>query len=264
MRYKLLEEDKVRYICLVLLNEIVQFQHYFPVISRGNDMFLDHYLQILEKNGNLAIKSGKYIPTDKGREELVTLYNKYYEYLKIFDIFCAVDLATGEFAFSSINDDSSDEDWSNFINSPRFSDVRVAVADFKGLNSVEIVFLSFLNENRFDCGLDGWQNRLTSDAIWIEIIDICNTAIDVDYLKKDGVIVDVITKGTKIALDLIKQAESSLVNDQEQEEIVTEEVVTEEYVDVVSMPSYSYSYWDPYYDPYYLSPLWMSPVIFLY
>ena len=204
MRYKLLEKDRVNFISLVLLNEIVQFQHYFPKNLTGDDIFLSRNLELLEQNGCLRIENGKYVPTEKGRDEVVRLYNKYYEYLKLFDIFCAVDLEAGEFAFNRINDDMSDDQWNAFLNEERFSDVRVAVADFKGMNPIEIVFMSFLNENRFDCGVEGWQKNLTDMAIWDEIVEICNTAIDLDYLKQDGVLEDVIKQGTELAIKLIR------------------------------------------------------------
>jgi len=265
-KYQLFEKDKFKYISLVLLNEIINFQHYFPVKLGGEDIFLNQYLKFMESKGVLEIKNGEYIPTDKGREELVNLYNKYCEYLKIFDIYCAVDLEKGEFAFSSINSDMDDNEWANFLNEERFSDVRVAVADFKGLNPIEIVFMSFLNENRFDCTAEKWQNNLTADAIWNEIEEICNTAVSVDYLKEDGVLEDVIKQGTEIAMQLIKEAEDSLNQEEEEttEEIVTETTEVVEYVDVVEMPIYPYGYWDPYYDPYYISPLWLVPVVLLF
>lgn len=259
MKYKLLEKDRVNYISLVLLNEIIQYQHYFPKNLTGNDIFLSHNLELLEQNGFLRIERGNYVPTEKGREEVVKLYNKYYEYLKLYDVFCAVDLEAGEFAFSKINDAMNDDEWNQFLSQERFSDVRVAVADFKGINPIEIVFMSFLNENRFDCGVDGWQQVLTDHAIWNEIVEICDTAIDVDYLKQDGVLEDVIKQGTQLAIELIRLAEEEPVNETEVTEEVIEEVIEEEYVDVVEMPVYEYSYWDPYYDPYYVSPLWLIP-----
>lgn len=263
MKYQLQEKTKLKFISLVLLNEIINFQTYFPVVAIGEDVFLTSHLQRLHLSGALTTKDGKYIPTDKGREELVLFYNKYYEYLKIFDIFCAVDLERGEFAFSSINEPWSDEEWFSFLDDERFSDVRVAVADFKGLNPLEIVFMSYLNENRFDCGANRWQYNLTGDEIWREIEAVCNNAISVDYLKEDGVLEDVIKQGTEIALQLIKEAEESLLDDEE-EDVVEETIVTEEYVDIVELPRYEYSYWEPYYDPFYISPLWLVPAVLIF
>lgn len=277
MKYPITQNDKTRYIGLVLLNEIINFQHYFLVEAQGDNAYLKPYLAFMYANGWLDTKNdGKifkkssetyYIPTEKGREELVNLYAKYQEYLKIFDIYCAVDLEKGEFAFSRIQEDMTTEDWYNFLDEERFSDVRVAVAAFKGLNPSEIVFMSFLNENRFDLTVDGWQNALTDDEIWREIEDICETAVDVEYLKENDVIQDVIKQGTEIAMQLIKDAEDSLDAEEEEETITTTTTTTEEveeYVDVVELPYYGYDYYDPYYDPYYISPIWIVPIILLY
>jgi hypothetical protein len=265
MAYQLLTRDKIRYIGLVLLNEIIQFQHTFPVVLTGEDVYLDFYLKQLNEKGFLTIKNGKYYATDLGREELVRLYDKYYEYLKFFDVFCAVDLEAGVFAFEEINNPNfTDEDWNNFLADERFTDVRVAVADFKGMDPIEIVFLSFLNENRFDCGVGRWQHDLTGDDVWNEIVEICDTAVSRQYLEADDVLLNVITAGSELALNLIKQAEEDAANQQVQEEVVeevVEETITEEYVDVVDVPCYGYDYFDPYYDPYYISPIWLVPVL---
>jgi hypothetical protein len=260
--YTLLEKDRVKYISLIVLNEIIQYQHYFPVNLTGEDVFLQPFLEGMVSRGFLRIERNQYVPTDLGREELVTLYNKYYEFLKFFDVFCAVDLGQGEFAFSSINNDWSDDQWFDFLNQERFSDVRVAVADFKGINPIEIVFMSFLNENRFDCTAPRWQYHLTGHDVWNDIVEICNSAVSLDYLKSEGVIENIVVEGSNLALDLIKQAEEA---NNEQGEVIIEETVTEEvideYVDVVEMPTYGYSYWEPYYDPFYISPIWLVPVL---
>jgi hypothetical protein len=263
-KYQITETDKFHYVGLVLLNEIINFQHYFPVYLTGDDVVLGDYLKNMASKGLLEIKHDKYIPTAKGREELINLYAKYYEYLKMFDIFCAVDLKTGEFAFARMLEAMNDEEWKAYLNQERFSDVRVAVADFKKMNPVSIVFMSFLNEGRFDCTVPSWQTSLTGLIIWQEIEEICNTAISTDYLIQDGVLEDVIKQGAELAIKLIKDAEEVLKQPEEEssepEETVTE-TTTEEYVDIVELPTYSYGYWDPFYDPYYISPLWLVPVL---
>ena len=262
MAYELLAKDKIRYVGLVLLNEIIQFQHIFPVVLTGEDVYLDFYLKQLQEKGFLVVKNDNYYATELGREEVVNLYDKYYEYIKLFDIFCAVDLKSGNFAFEEIdNPEFTDEDWDNYLADERFSDVRVAVADFKGMNPIEIVFLSFLNENRLDCVNGRWQHELTGENIWAEIVEICNTAVSREYLEVNDVLVNIISAGSKLALKFIKEAEEDLVDEQAQEEEVVEETITEEYVEIVEEPCYGYDYFDPYYDPYYVSPIWLLPVL---
>jgi hypothetical protein len=263
MAYELLEKDKDRFISLVLLNEIINQQVYPPVKVTGEDVYLDHHLKVMLSKGLLEVNDGAYVPTPLGRTELETFYAKYSEYLKLFDIFCAVDLQSGTFAFEEINNPAFDDDrWADFLSNDRFSDVRVAVAQFKGIDPIEIVFMSFLTENRFEVGAERWQHNLTGNDVWNEIIDICNTAINKEYLDQDGVLENVVKQGAEIALELLKQAEEADNGDDDTlcwPEEVTE--VTEEYVEVVEMPTYGYDYYDSYYDPYYVSPIWLVPIL---
>lgn len=265
--YNLNIADRLRFTSLVILNEMVQFQHYFPVELTGDDSYLATYLDHMEKKGVVRVDNDKYVPTEMGREEIVALYTKYQEYLKIFDIFCAVDLERGEFAFSSITNPEMDNDdvWFEFLEQERFSDVRVAVADFKGINPIEIVFLAFLNEGRFNCNEPKWQFDLTGDDVWLEIEEICNTAVSKDYLMTDGVLEDVIREGSKLALEIISEAEAAkLVEEEEVYETTTTTETVEEYVDVVEEPYYPYDYYYPYYDPFYVSPVWVAAAIVLW
>ena len=265
-KYIITNDTKTKFVSLVLINEIINFQHYFPVVLTGNDDFLGEYLVFMKERGLLDIQKGTYVPTDKGRKYLVNFYDKYYEYLKMFDIYCAVDLAAGEFSFSHINDDMTDAEWNDYINNPRFSDIRIAVAEFKKIDPIEIVFMSFLNEGRFDTTEYGWQHKLARESVWQEIEEICNSAIKLDYLLENDVIQDVVTQGSKIVLDTLKMIEddANRIDDQAQEEVVETTTTTEtveEYVDVVDMPCYGYDYYGGYYDPYYISPLWLAVFI---
>jgi hypothetical protein len=263
-KYKISIEDRLGFISLVLLNEIINFQHYFKVKSEGDDKYLDTYLRHMLSRGVLEIKDNCYIPTEMGRGELLNLYNKYHEYLKLFDIYCAVDLEDGEFAFSKILDPLlTDLEWETHINNPSFSDIRVAVADFKGINPIEMVFLSYLNENKFDCVDNDWQFNLTSENIWLEIEEICNSAISVDYLSENGVLEDVIKQGTEIAIKLIKDSEGIINTNGDEANTNNDDVDNEEitYVEIVEEPIYDYYYYEPYYDPFYISPIWLAPML---
>lgn len=258
--YTVTQELKNRFIGLTLLNEIINFQTYFDVVPQsGDDLLLISYLQNLEVKGLLRIENAKFVPTNEGRNEVVNMYAKYYEYLKIFDIYCAVDLAKGEFAFERRNNDFSEDEWRSFVDQDRFSDIRVAIAEIKGIDPIEIVFMSFLNEGRFECTGTDWQYNLTEDNVWKEIEEICNTAIRGSYLEEQGVVEDITKKATAISIQIIKDSET--YDESESDEEVTETVTTTEYVDIVEMPIYEDYYWDSYYDPYYVSPIWLAAAI---
>lgn len=262
--YKFTSNKKSAFISMVILNEMIQFQTYFPISLTGNDVVLEPYLNILLAKKFVRIDGNQYVPTQLGREEIEKFYVRYYEFIKFFDVFCAVDLEAGEFAFSKINE-FEDDQWNKFLNEKRFIDVRVAVAEFKGIDPLEMVFMSFLNENRFDMTVHGWQYVLTDDRTWDEVEEICNTAVSCEYLKSEDVMENIVRQGSELALKLIKEAEEAIEQEgEETEEEVTEVVTTtttEEYVDVVDMPTYGYSYFTPYYDPFYISPIWLVPVV---
>ncbi|MCP4579785.1 MAG: response regulator [Deltaproteobacteria bacterium] len=75
------------------------------------------------------------------------------------------------------------------------------MAEFKKLDPVEIVFMSFLNEDRFGRDETGWQFDLLLGNIWDEILHICNTAIRLEDLGYE-----VITEGDPIkALGIFKE-----------------------------------------------------------
>jgi hypothetical protein len=223
----------------------------------------------MESNGLLEIRNEKYIPTQKGREYLKSFFAKYFEFLKMFDVFSMVDLGTGDFAFAKYYDFDTDEEWNKFKNQERFSDIRVAVAEFKKLNPTEIVFMSFLDEGKFETMEDGkdipkWQIAITDEKIWKEIEDICNTAISLEYLRDEQeVIEDVVKKGSELMVQLFKKEQDLDKQREEEEQEETTTVTTEEYVEIVEPPYFTYDYFDPYYDIYYVSPIWFSPWIWL-
>ena len=134
--------------------------------------------------------------------------------------------------------------------------MALSVAIFKKLNPAEIVFMSFINENRFDTQATGWQMDLVSSAIWNEIDKICDTAIKPAELG-DDVIQDIIEQGANLLTDILKEeakrnaeeAQYNAANNNNQ----MEETVVEE-------TTYYDNYYEPYYNPFYVSPFWLVPL----
>jgi hypothetical protein len=261
------DEDKKNYISILLLNEMINQQRYFPVLLDDDAKPVEPILIQMSANGLIRVDKDQYVPADKGRAALENFMKRYAEYLKVYDIFCAVDLDEGTFAFSKFYDFDNDDDWYTYLNKDNWEDVRIAVALFKKLNPVEIVFMSFVNEERFDLEKNGWGFDLTSGLIWDEILKICDLALTPEDLGEQDVITDIVEQGANLMLELIKKdeeiqkAHEAEANDDDDDGGETTTTTTT-YVDPVYVTDYSYGYgyYSPYMSPFYVSPLWLLPL----
>jgi len=247
---KLTEDQKKTYKAIILLNEMINNNHQFSTVANGDDSILEPLFIDLMSKGYVTTSGSHYIVTQKGQDVFDVFMKRYAEYLKIYDIYAFVDLEKGEFAFARYFDFDSDAQWDNFKNDQRFDDLRIAVALFKKLDPSEIVFMAFINENRFDTTSNGWQMDLLDDAIWKEVEEIVNTAITPEEVGTDAM-EDMIGQGSDILMDLLKKEEDRRrEEEQNNQQTYTEEIVEEQTV----------AYYEPYYDPYYVSPIWLLPL----
>lgn len=248
-----LTPDKIKtYRAIVVLNEMLNTDRLFQTSLAGDDRALEPLFNDLRSNGYAIISNEAYKITAKGREIFDTFMKRYTEYLKVYDVYSFVDLEKGEFAFASYYDFETDDDWFNYTDDERFDDLRIAVAIFKKLDPAEIVFMSFLNENRFGTDEGGWQDFVMSNEPWDEIEEICHTAIKPEEVGEDAM-VDMIKQGSQLMLDLMKEEQNRNQGGGATGGYTTETytVVEEETVD----------YYQPYYyDPFYISPIWMVPL----
>jgi hypothetical protein len=246
----LTDDNKKTFKAIILLNEIINGTHKFKTVDNGDDSVLESLFVELMSKGYATTSGMYYGVTTKGQDVFDVFMKRYTEYLKVYDIYSYVDLEKGEFAFASFFDFDTDDAWANFTNNQRFDDLRIAVALFKKLDPAEIVFMSFINENRFDSTSNGWQMDLVSDNSWKEIEEICRTAIKPEEVGEDAM-VDMIGQGSDLMIKLLEEEQKN----NEQNNTVnyyegTNTVVVEETV----------SYYEPYYDPYYVSPIWLVPL----
>lgn len=211
--YTISQDQKLRFAGLYLLEYMVKNKTTFPLLLRGSEGDLEPVLEwLLVKQWVEIANNDHYKVTDAGRKALEGFAKIYREYLRNYDVYSAVDLGTGEFALASYFDFDSDAEWRDFLNNDRWEDLRVAVADYKDADPVEIVFMSFLNEGRFGRDESGWQFDLLLGTVWDEILEICNEALDeydLAYTGDDGrevsgesVLEDVITQGAQVLLEL--------------------------------------------------------------
>ena len=210
-RYSLNSEDRIRYAGILLLQYMAKQKNEFPLLLSGNNLQLEPILQQLVKHGFVAVINERYVLAEKGREELVAFQSGYTDFLKELEVYQAVDLTAGEFAWSAYFDFDDEEEFQRFLNDERWEDVRFAVLEYKNqkkffkrnrLKGEEIVFMSFLNENRFDFTETGWQEKLLAGRIWDEILDICNGMLQCQDLGGEDVIEDIIDQGERLTEEL--------------------------------------------------------------
>jgi len=265
--YVINEERKRQFAGIFVLEYMINKPNAFSVLLEENDTDLEPILEWLMVKKYVEIRdSEKYVPTERGRESLKLFLARYTEFLNIFDVFCAIDLEKGEFSFSKYFDYEDPQQWRHYLQQERWEDLRIAVASFKEIDPIEIVFMSFINEERFGRDETGWQFDLLLGTVWDEILEICNTALawqELDYEDEDGmveaktVIEDIIRQGTKIMMDLHEQEASFASqsinhgekNGDEEDDPVVERVIIEEH---------PYAYYEPYWSPFYVSPLWLG------
>jgi len=240
-------DNKKTFKAIILLNEMINGTHRFQTVANGDDSVLESLFIELMSKGYVTTSGIYYQVTEKGQEVFDTFMKRYTEYLKVYDVFSFVDLEKGEFAFARYYDFDTDEAWADFTNDERFDDLRIAVALFKKLDPAEIVFMSFINENRFDTTSSGWQIDLVSDNDWAELEEICATAIKPEDIGNDAM-EDMVTQGSELMISLMKEEQERQAEDDNYTE--TETIVEEETVE----------YYEPYYDPFYVSPIWLVPL----
>ena len=207
-QFTISEEQKKQYAGLYLLDYMVTESHTFPLLLEEDDTDLEPVLEwLLTKDYIGIIDNERYEQTVNGKAALSLFMTRYKEFLKTFDIFSAVDLETGEFAFASCDEFKNETEWRNFLNNEQWDDLRVAVADYRGMDPIEVVFMSFINENRFGRNETGWQFDLLLGTVWDEILEIADTAIQWQELgwedehgsvRAEDVIKDIINQGTEI------------------------------------------------------------------
>jgi len=214
------EEQKLRFAGLYLLEHMVNHPQVFEVWLERNDRDLEPVLEWLLVKGWISIREDKeYIPNEQGREILKKFMERYAKFVYFFDVFSAVDLGAGTFAFERYFDYLDEQAFQAYLNEDHFEDLRVAVAEYLDIDAVEIVFMSYIREGRFGKDAAGWQFDLLLGKIWDEIVDICNEATDVSdlgyeadegFIAGEAVMQDILNQGAQLLGKLLASAESIL------------------------------------------------------
>jgi hypothetical protein len=198
------DEQRLRFAGIFLLEFMVNHPQVFQVWLERDDADLEPILEWLLVKEWVLIREGKeYIPSAEGRNVLQRFMERYARFVYFFDVFSGVDLGAGEFAFARYFEILEPLEWREFLNQERFEDVRIAIAEHLGIDAVEIVFMSFIREDRFGRDAAGWQFDLLLGSVWDEILGVCNDAIDVHELGyQDG---EHWIDGSTVAEDILQQ-----------------------------------------------------------
>lgn len=207
--YVINDELKKQYAGLYVLYEMRYGGEKFFVDLAGEQKILEKIFSWLLSQEYVQISSDhSYEINSKGCDILMSFVERYQVFLKEFDVYCAVDLEEGDFAFNYYHKFDAKEDWDHFLMDERWDDLRIAVAEFKGWDAVEIIFMNFINEGTFGRDDSGaWSFEYLLGGIWDEIQHIANTSIRMKSLAyEDGgqlvsaeeVLKDMINQGQEI------------------------------------------------------------------
>lgn len=261
--FALSKEQHDRFAGIYLLRKMVTDEPAIDVTLPNDYSFLDETLTWLMYQDWVEInrKTGVYAVSVKGRECLKKFEARYHEYLQVFDVYFAVDTEAGEFAFAS-KLALSKQQWKIFLQEERWVDLRIAVAEFKNIDPLEVVFMSSLNEAQFDQGERGWQFNLKAGWVFDKIVEISNSAYHVQDLGEDeesaiSVMAEIINQGSQLMVNMLEE-ERRMLADQEATRVAqVPQQTQQEAIEPVYYPtSYYYGYT---YDPFYVSPVWVSP-----
>ena len=175
-----------------------------------DDQGLEPLLKFMEERGTLTVSEENfYLPTSKGKEVYQNLVEQLEAYVMHFDVFAYVDLEEGIFG-----DPKTD-----LLEGVHWSDLRVAVAEHKGIDPYRIVFLALMSSDKFYENPD-WKFDLSLGTLFEEMEQIVMDQLCIEDLSyKDG---EDQVAGDDVIRDIIEQG-NSLSKERRREERETEE-----------------------------------------
>ena len=189
------------------MEEVNSRRFHLSLASKDEDQ-LEPTLKEMEKQGWIEVgEDDYYITNDKGLEIYQKLTEQQESYVSHFDIYAYVDLQEGVFA----------DPQSDLLEGDRWSDLRVAVAEHKGIDPYRVVFLSMLADGvwfenpdwRFDLGMGTLLDNLESLVMDQLSVDELGYEDDQGMVEGEEVIADVIEQGTALARERNAKNQSS-------------------------------------------------------
>lgn len=177
---------------MVFLVELVNHYKMYDRVLKGDDKLLQPIfddlfgLEFVEINNNTNVC----VPTEKGKAAVKIFLERKQDYEKCFSVFSAVDLQSGEFAWEIV-DTGVLENAEKFFNQERWSDLRIAMAEFKEMNTLEVAFFVLFEQNkeRFFPIKENWQKTFMDSKTWEEVVHYHDSSLkikDLDFEDWDG------------------------------------------------------------------------------
>ena len=196
-------------------------------LAETDDEGLESLLNFMESRGTLTVEEDNYYKaTDKGHEVYQDLVKQLEAYVTHFEVYAYVDLEQGIFG-----DPETD-----LLEGDKWSDLRVAVAEHKGIDPYRVVFLAMLSAETFYENPD-WKFDLSMGTLFQEMKEIVLEQLHVDdlgYSESEGkvsgeeVIRDIIEQGSELAAKR-KSREQEIKGRKQAEESPDEQVITTTY-----------------------------------
>lgn len=196
-------------------------------LAETDDEGLESLLNFMESRGTLTVEEDNYYKaTDKGHEVYQDLVKQLEAYVTHFEVYAYVDLEQGIFG-----DPETD-----LLEGDKWSDLRVAVAEHKGIDPYRVVFLAMLSAETFYENPD-WKFDLSMGTLFQEMKQIVLEQLHVDdlgYSESEGkvsgeeVIRDIIEQGSELAAKR-KSREQEIKGRKQAEESPDEQVITTTY-----------------------------------
>ena len=192
-----------------------------------DDEGLEPLLKFMEERGTLMVNDENfYQPSTKGQEVYQHLVEQLEAYVMHFDVFAYVDLEEGAFG-----DPKTD-----LLEGDQWSDLRVAVAEYKGIDPYRVVFLALLSSDKFYENPD-WKFDLSLGTLFDEIEQVVQDQLcveDLSYKDDTGqvsgedVIRDIIEQGKILAKERRREEQETEEKEQAEAE-PDEQVITQTY-----------------------------------
>ena len=196
-------------------------------LAETDDEGLESLLNFMESRGTLTVEEDNYYKaTDKGHEVYQDLVKQLEAYVTHFEVYAYVDLEQGIFG-----DPETD-----LLEGDKWSDLRVAVAEHKGIDPYRVVFLAMLSAETFYENPD-WKFDLSMGTLFQEMKQIVLEQLHVDdlgYSYSEGkvsgeeVIRDIIEQGSELVAQR-KSREQEIKGRKQAEESPDEQVITTTY-----------------------------------